>query len=97
MIIKIEVRKIEHQPNIKMFVWECNNLIESKLQQIIKSNFESTQNNSPNTWFESLIPLDLITLIFYEIIFYLVIQKISARKIEHQPNIMAFVWDNDKQ
>jgi len=33
MIIKIDTRKIEHQPNIMTVVWDCNNIIESKPKQ----------------------------------------------------------------
>jgi hypothetical protein len=30
MITKIDAPKIEHQPNVRTFVWDCNNIIESK-------------------------------------------------------------------
>jgi hypothetical protein len=30
MITKIDTRKIEHQSNIKIFVWKYDNLIENK-------------------------------------------------------------------
>jgi hypothetical protein len=32
MTTKIDICKIEHQPNIKIFVWNDNNVIESKLK-----------------------------------------------------------------
>jgi hypothetical protein len=38
MILKIDAYKIEHKPNIRMFVWDCDNLIENKQKQIIKTN-----------------------------------------------------------
>jgi len=33
MIIKIDACKNEHQPNIRTFVWDYNNIIESKPKQ----------------------------------------------------------------
>jgi hypothetical protein len=30
MITKIEAQNIKHQLNMKMFVWDCDNLIQSK-------------------------------------------------------------------
>jgi hypothetical protein len=38
MIAKIDTHKIEYLPNIEIFVGDYNNLIESKLKQIIKTN-----------------------------------------------------------
>jgi len=38
MIIKKKTWKIEHQSNAKIFVWDYNNLIESKPKQIMKLN-----------------------------------------------------------
>jgi len=38
MILKIDSHKIDYKPNIRMFVWDCNNLIENKPKQIIKTN-----------------------------------------------------------
>ena len=32
MTTKIDICKIEHQPNIIIFVWNDNNVIESKLK-----------------------------------------------------------------
>jgi hypothetical protein len=32
MITKVDIRKIKYQPNIKIFVWDYNNIIESKLK-----------------------------------------------------------------
>jgi len=43
MIIKIDTRKIKHQSNTEIFIWNCNNLIESKLKQIVKTNLKSTK------------------------------------------------------
>jgi hypothetical protein len=40
MITKIDTRKIEHQSNIKIFVWKCDNLIENK-KQIMNTNSKS--------------------------------------------------------
>jgi hypothetical protein len=34
MIIKIDDYKIKHQLNIKMFIWDHDNFIESKLNQV---------------------------------------------------------------
>jgi len=39
MITKIDARKIKHQLNIKMFIWDWDNLIESNLKQIINTNY----------------------------------------------------------
>jgi len=36
IITKIDAYKIEHQPNIVIFVWDYDNLIGSKQKQIIK-------------------------------------------------------------
>ena len=33
MITKIDARKIKHQSNIRIFVWNCNNIIENKVKQ----------------------------------------------------------------
>jgi hypothetical protein len=41
MITKTDAHKIKHQPNITMFVWVYNNLIESKSKQIMKTNSKS--------------------------------------------------------
>ena len=30
MITKIDTRKIKHQPNVRTFVWDYENLIENK-------------------------------------------------------------------
>jgi hypothetical protein len=38
MIAKIDTHKIEHLSNIEIFVRDYNNLVESKLKQIIKTN-----------------------------------------------------------
>jgi hypothetical protein len=38
MIKKIDASRIEYKPSIEIFVWEYNNLIESKLKQLIKTN-----------------------------------------------------------
>jgi hypothetical protein len=43
MIIKIDTRKIKHQSNTEIFIWNCNNLIESKPKQIVKINLKSTK------------------------------------------------------
>jgi hypothetical protein len=37
MIKKIDTHKIEHQPNIKIFVWNRDNSLENKPKQIMKS------------------------------------------------------------
>jgi hypothetical protein len=34
--------KIEHQSNTMTFVWDCDNLIKSKLKQIMKTNSKWT-------------------------------------------------------
>jgi hypothetical protein len=41
MIIKIDTCKIKHQLKVEMFVWNCDNLLESKLKKIIKINLKS--------------------------------------------------------
>jgi hypothetical protein len=33
MITKIDDRKIKHQSNVRIFIWDCNNIIESKPKQ----------------------------------------------------------------
>ena len=33
MITKIDARKIKHQSNVMTFIWDCNNIIESKPKQ----------------------------------------------------------------
>jgi len=33
MITKIDARKIKHQSNVRTFIWDCNNIIESKPKQ----------------------------------------------------------------
>ena len=43
MIIKIDTRKIKHQLNTEIFIWNCNNFIESKPKQIVKINLKSTK------------------------------------------------------
>jgi hypothetical protein len=43
MIIKIDTHKIEHQPNITMFVGDYDNPIERKTKQVIKFNSQSTK------------------------------------------------------
>jgi len=53
MIIKINACKIELQQKIKMFVWDCDNLIENKLLKSIQNqpNIEwwSQIKNSKNS------------------------------------------------
>jgi hypothetical protein len=44
MITKIYANKIKHQSNIKMFVWGCNNLIESKSKQVMNTNSKLTKS-----------------------------------------------------
>jgi hypothetical protein len=41
IITKIYTSKIMYKPNDGVFVWEWNNLIESKPKQIIKTNSKS--------------------------------------------------------
>jgi len=43
MIAKIDTHKIEHLSNIEIFVRDYNNLVESKLKQIIKTNWKSIE------------------------------------------------------
>jgi hypothetical protein len=38
MIKKIDAYKIMHQLNIEIFIWDHNNLIESKPKQIMKAS-----------------------------------------------------------
>jgi hypothetical protein len=52
MITKINAHKINYQPNIKSFVWKCDNFIKNKLKQIIKLGFQSNQVNQI-IWFGS--------------------------------------------
>jgi hypothetical protein len=42
MIKKIDARKIEHQANVEMFYWDCDNLIRNKVKKLIQnqSNFK---------------------------------------------------------
>jgi len=48
-MIKIDARKIEYQFNVKMFVWNCNNLIENtKTSYEVK--FSTIQVNPSNLW-----------------------------------------------
>jgi hypothetical protein len=37
-ILKIDAHKFNYKPNIRMFIWDCDNLIENKPKQIIKTN-----------------------------------------------------------
>jgi len=37
MITKIDIHKIEYQPNIEIFVWNYDKFIESKTKQIINT------------------------------------------------------------
>jgi len=39
MITKINARKIKHQLNIKIFIWDWDNLIKSNLKQIMNTNY----------------------------------------------------------
>jgi len=41
MITKIDTCKIEYQSNIKIFVWDYDNIIGSKPKQVIKTNSKS--------------------------------------------------------
>jgi len=41
MMLKIYACEIKHQPNVGLFVWNHDNLIESKPKQIIKINLKS--------------------------------------------------------
>lgn len=43
MTTKIDAHRIEYQLNVRMFVWDCNILIKSKLKQIKKINSKSTK------------------------------------------------------
>ena len=40
MITKIVAQKIKRQLNMKMLVWDCNNLIENKQKKIMKNNIK---------------------------------------------------------
>jgi hypothetical protein len=44
MITKIVAQKIKRQLNMKMLVWDCNNLIESKQKTIMKNNIKLKKN-----------------------------------------------------
>jgi len=39
MITKIDARKIKYQLNIKIFIWDWDNLIKSNLKQIMNTNY----------------------------------------------------------
>jgi len=39
MITKINARKIKHQLNIKIFIWDWDNFIKSNLKQIMNINY----------------------------------------------------------
>jgi hypothetical protein len=41
MMLKTYAYEIKHQPNVGLFVWNCDNLIESKPKQIMKINLKS--------------------------------------------------------
>ena len=41
MIIKLDTCKIKHKSNIRMFICDCENLIESKSKKNIKTSLKS--------------------------------------------------------
>jgi len=43
MIIKIDDRKIKHQPNTEMFFWDRDNLLKRETKPIMKLNSQLTQ------------------------------------------------------
>jgi len=43
MIIKIDDRKIKHQPNTEMFFWDRDNLLKRETKPVMKLNSQLTQ------------------------------------------------------
>jgi len=47
MITKIDACKIKHQSNVRTFIWDCNNIIESKPKQdYFKINKKKSKKDS---------------------------------------------------
>jgi hypothetical protein len=46
MITKIDDRKIKHQSNVRIFIWDCNNIIESKPKQDYLKIKKKSKNDS---------------------------------------------------
>jgi hypothetical protein len=50
MIKKRDAYKIKHQPNVEMFVWGCNDFIESKLKEKLWWPIKNQQNIEGWIW-----------------------------------------------
>jgi hypothetical protein len=45
MITKINAHKIKHQPNIEIFVWDCDNLVKKIKINYTKKDFIERKEN----------------------------------------------------